>query len=69
MKTLIYFRLLLPVFLLLIVSNSVKADNYYFEQAPMQDGTFATVSCVYAEKNGFVWVGTSMAWEDLTGVS
>lgn len=58
MKTLIYFRLLFPVLLLSVGGNFVKADNYYFEQVPMKDGLFATVSCVYAEKNGFVWIGT-----------
>lgn len=52
------FRFFLQVFIMLFGAGSVKADNYYYEQVALQDGTFSTVSCIYAEKNGFVWIGT-----------
>lgn len=39
--------------------DSVKAGNYYFEQIFLQDGLSSTVNCIYAEKDGFVWVGTN----------
>lgn len=34
------------------------AGHYYFKQLSMKDGLPSTVRCIYAEKKGFVWIGT-----------
>lgn len=58
MKIAIYFRLLLSILFILFGGNLIKADNYYFEQIALKEGLSTTITCVYAEKNGFVWIGT-----------
>lgn len=58
MKIAIYFRLLLSILFILFGGNLIKAENYYFEQIALKEGLSTTITCVYAEKNGFVWIGT-----------
>lgn len=58
MKIAIGFRLLLSILFVLFGCNLIKADNYYFEQIALKEGLSTTITCVYAEKNGYVWIGT-----------
>ena len=57
MKNISFF---LSLLLVLLGIDSIKAGNYYFEQIAVQDGLSSTVNCIYAEKDGFVWIGTKL---------
>lgn len=58
MKILNCFRLFSLIAGLLICCNPLTAGHYYFKQLSMKDGLPSTVRCIYAEKKGFVWIGT-----------
>ncbi len=58
MKFATYFRFLLFILFVLFGGHQIKADNYFFEHIALKEGLSTTVNCVYAEKNGFVWIGT-----------
>lgn len=50
---------LLMALLLFFGFSPANAGNYYFEQVFLQDGLSSTVNCIYAEKDGYVWIGTN----------
>lgn len=58
MKISNYFRLLFLIIGLLLYTNTLKASHYYFKQISLNEGLPSTVRCIYAEKKGFVWIGT-----------
>lgn len=53
-------NIFLSLLLILLGIDSIKAGNYYFEQIAVRDGLSSTVNCIYAEKDGFVWIGTKL---------
>ena len=52
------FRLFCLIIGLFLYSNGLKASHYYFKQISLNEGLPSTVRCIYAEKKGFVWIGT-----------
>lgn len=52
------FRLFCLIISLFLYSNGLKASHYYFKQISLNEGLPSTVRCIYAEKKGFVWIGT-----------
>lgn len=58
MKIVYCFRLPCLIISLLFSSNCMKASHYYFKQLSLNDGLPSTVRCIYAEKKGFIWIGT-----------
>lgn len=58
MKILNCLRLFCWIIGLLLCCNNLKASHYYFKQISLKEGLPSTVRCIYAEKKGFVWIGT-----------
>lgn len=52
------FRLFCLIIGLFLYSNGLRASHYYFKQISLNEGLPSTVRCIYAEKKGFVWIGT-----------
>ena len=58
MKIVNCLRLFCWIVGLLLCCNHLKASHYYFKQISLKEGLPSTVRCIYAEKKGFVWIGT-----------
>ncbi|WP_455586763.1 hybrid sensor histidine kinase/response regulator transcription factor [Bacteroides sp.] len=59
MRNFINLRFLLLLFIVSFGISQAQSGNYYYEQILLQDGLSSTVNCIYAQKDGFVWIGTS----------
>lgn len=59
-KHLSFSLITLNIFILLFLTNNVKAEtDYYFKQISLQDGlSQSTVKCILNDYKGFIWIGT-----------
>lgn len=52
------YTIIVLIYLLLQQFLPIYASNFFFKQLSIPEGIPASIQSIYAEKNGFVWIGT-----------